>query len=349
MGFLNAIIFVLLVIYAQHGAQGEITRRTMYEICNANNRGPYIGIVIPNFYELNPLLNSPSFIASGFIDLEGRKFRFGSIAGKNVILVMTGLGMVNAGITTRMLLTFFRVEGVIHYGIAGNANPFLHIGDVAIPQYWAHLGLWYWQRYGQGPEDELALEAAGDYSRKYGDLRFANYTANISVHNTETADNNLNRIWYQAEEVFPVDGTPEERQHVFWIPVDARYFNIAKKLEPLYLERCVNATTCLSTVPKVRTVLRGASASTFVDNAAYRSFIHEKFKISPVDMESAGVALICHQQRVPFITIRALSDLAGGGSAQSNEADTFLPVAAINSVIVVVDFIKQLSVSKAST
>lgn len=32
-------------------------------------------------------------------------------------------------------------------------------------------------------------------------------------------------------------------------------------------------------------------------------------------MESAAVALICRQQRLPFITIRALSDLAGGGSA----------------------------------
>jgi len=37
------------------------------------------------------------------------------------------------------------VDGVVHYGIAGNANPSLHIGDVAIPHYWAHLALWSWQ------------------------------------------------------------------------------------------------------------------------------------------------------------------------------------------------------------
>jgi nucleoside phosphorylase len=43
------------------------------------------------------------------------------------------------------LLSFFDVDGVVHYGIAGNANPSLHIGDVAIPHYWAHLGLWSWQ------------------------------------------------------------------------------------------------------------------------------------------------------------------------------------------------------------
>lgn len=33
----------------------------------------------------------------------------------------------------------------MHYGIAGNANPDLQIGDVTIPQYWAHTGLWNWQ------------------------------------------------------------------------------------------------------------------------------------------------------------------------------------------------------------
>ena len=37
------------------------------------------------------------------------------------------------------------------------------------------------QRYGQGPEDELPLEANGDYTREIWYLNFANYTTNISV------------------------------------------------------------------------------------------------------------------------------------------------------------------------
>jgi nucleoside phosphorylase len=43
------------------------------------------------------------------------------------------------------LLTLFDIKGVLHYGIAGNANSDLQIGDVTIPQYWAHTGLWNWQ------------------------------------------------------------------------------------------------------------------------------------------------------------------------------------------------------------
>jgi nucleoside phosphorylase len=92
----------------------------------------------------------------------------------------------------------------------------------------------------------------------------------------------------------------------------------------------------------VTTVQRGTSANIYLDNAAYRSFIYNKFNVSPVDMESAAVALICLEQRTPFIAIRALSDLAGGGSADSNEADTFTSLAANNSVTVVLEFIKQL-------
>lgn len=336
--FLLFLLHVSMVIQQQ--AQGEIPQKTRILIDEANAKGPYIGVVIPNPFELAPLLQSPTFHGSSVIDFAGRRFRFGSMAGKKVILVMTGLAMVNAGVTTQLLLSLFNVKGVVHYGIAGNASPSFHVGDVTIPRYWAHIGLWNWQRYGQGVEDELALEAQGDYSREYGNIRFADYTTNTSENSHP--DNLLNYVWYQAEEVFPIDGTPEQRHHVFWIPVDPYYFNIAKKLKNLKLERCINATTCIPTTPRVATVLRGASASIFVDNAAYRASLYDRFNVTPIEMESAGVALICHQQKVPFITIRALSDLAGGGSAESSEADTFLPLASINSVLVVEEFFKKL-------
>ncbi|XP_048445766.1 bark storage protein A [Pyrus x bretschneideri] len=95
---------------------------------------------------MNPLLQSPNFTSTNFtIDASGRRFRFGTIANKKVILVMTGLSLINAGITTQLLLSLFNIEGVVHYGIAGNANPSINIADVVIPQYWAHTTLWNWQ------------------------------------------------------------------------------------------------------------------------------------------------------------------------------------------------------------
>ena len=79
------------------------------------------------------------------------------------------------------------------------------------------------------PEDELPLESNGDYTREIGYLKFANYTANVS--DGSSYDNLLNNIWYQPEEVFPINGTPEQREHAFWVSVDPLYFEISKKLE----------------------------------------------------------------------------------------------------------------------
>nr|XP_017221161.1 PREDICTED: bark storage protein A [Daucus carota subsp. sativus] len=314
----------------------------MQDIERINNEGSYFGIVVPNSYEMNPLLQSSSFLVDEnlpFLDFAGRRFRVGTLKEKKVIIVMTGLSMLNAFITRGIILSLFNIKGVLHFGIAGNANPELEIGDVTIPQYWAHTGLLnlLWQRYGQGPNDELPLEVNEDYTRTVGYLKFSDFTN--STADGKFTDNYLNNVWYQPEEIFSKNGQPEERQHAYWVSVDPYYFSLAKNLEAMKLNGCVNATTCLPRPPKVTRVQRGASANVFVDNAAYREFLYTKFNTTAVDMESAAVALICLQQNTPFITFRALSDLAGGGSAISNEADLFSPLAAQNSVDVLVQFI----------
>ncbi|KAM1312974.1 hypothetical protein ACFX2F_017060 [Malus domestica] len=123
-----------------------LSTETQMLIEEANMSGPYLGLAIPNYYEMDHLLQSPNFTSSNlFIDFSGRRLRFGTIANKPVILVMTGLSMINAAITTQLLLSPFDIEGVVHYGIAGHANPSLNLAHVVIPQYWSHSALWSWQ------------------------------------------------------------------------------------------------------------------------------------------------------------------------------------------------------------
>lgn len=105
----------------------------------------------------------------------------------------------------------------------------------------------------------------------------------------------------------------------------------------------MNTTTCLPRNPIVTRVNRGVSASVFVDNRAYREFLNSKFNATPIDMESAAVALVCYQQKTPFIIIRALSDLAGGGSSIANEAAIFASLASQNAVDVLIRFVALLS------
>lgn len=320
-------------------ANAAVSDYAWASISRVNQEGPYLGIVVPNSFEMSPLLQSPSFVPHNklpYIDVAGRRFRIGMVENKRVIVVMTGLSMLNAGITTELLLSLFKIKGILHIGIAGNANPQLQIGDVTIPRYWAHTGLWNWQRDGDGPEDKLSLESNGDYTRSIGYLKFSDF-------NSDVKDNNLlNSVWYQPEEVFPVDGYPEIRQHAFWIPVNELYYSLAEKLEGIKLEGCVNST-CLPRRPMVSRVERGISANVFVDNAAYRELVYTKFNATAIDMESAAIALVCLQERTPFLTIRALSDLAGGGSSISNEAAVFAPIAAHNAVAVLLKFISLLN------
>ncbi|KAJ0031556.1 hypothetical protein Pint_13216 [Pistacia integerrima] len=320
MDFLNlrlmlVYFLVLLVELFISGAYGAISQGNMRTIDGINKEGPYLGIIVPNAYEMNPLLQSPSFQTHQhfpYFDFAGRRFRIGGLGNEKVIIVMTGLSMLNAGIATQLLLSLFKVKGVLHYGIAGNANSQLQIGDVTIPRYWAHTGLWNWQRYGNGPDDELAFESDGDYTRSIGYLNLKKSSQFMEL--------------------------PEERQHLFWVPVDKHYFSVAKRLKSLKLGGCVNET-CLPRTPMVVRVRRGISANVLLDNSAYRQFLNSKFNATPVDMETAAIALVCHQQNISFIAFRSLSDLAGGGSALSNEAAIFGSLAAQNAVDALLRFI----------
>ncbi|GJX80221.1 nucleoside phosphorylase [Tanacetum coccineum] len=143
-----------------------------------------------------------------------------TIYKKPVILVMSGMGLVNAAVATQLLLSLFEIEGVIHYGIAGNANLF-YIGGGQL----LNIGLICY------------VELAGEVDvKEIGVLKIATYSSNGD-------DNLLNNVWYQAEEVYPVDGTPEQTQQAFWIPVDSNYFSLSKRLEVLFLYLFTSLTT----------------------------------------------------------------------------------------------------------
>jgi nucleoside phosphorylase len=94
--------------------------------------------------------------------------------------------------------------------------------------------------------------------------------------------------------------------------------------------------------PIIKRVEKGISADVFVDNRAYREHLRSNFDATPTDMESAAVARVCYEHKLPFIVIRALSDLAGGGSALTNEASVLGVLASQNAFDVLVKFISLL-------
>ena len=67
------------------------------------------------------------------VQINGRTFYVGVLGNHPVILGPTGIGLMNAGATTRAALDAFDVEGVVVSAVAGTA---LQVGDVAVPTTW---------------------------------------------------------------------------------------------------------------------------------------------------------------------------------------------------------------------
>lgn len=56
----------------------------------------------------------------------------GILCGKDVVVVRSGIGKVNAGICAQILVDKFQVDTLINTGIAGSLNADINIGDMVI-------------------------------------------------------------------------------------------------------------------------------------------------------------------------------------------------------------------------
>jgi len=71
-------------------------------------------------------------------EIEGMRFISGRIGAAPVVLAWTGVGKVNAAVTTALLLEHFQPRRVIFTGIAGGVDPNLKPGDVVIAKQTAY-------------------------------------------------------------------------------------------------------------------------------------------------------------------------------------------------------------------
>lgn len=66
------------------------------------------------------------------VELSGQKFYSGIIGKRDVVLTKCGVGKVNAGIYTQLLITHFSPDCIINTGIAGNLKKTNKISDIII-------------------------------------------------------------------------------------------------------------------------------------------------------------------------------------------------------------------------
>ena len=239
--------------------------------------------------------------------VNGVAFTTGTLEGRDVLLFLSGISVVNAAMTVQLALDHFAIERIVFSDIAGGVDPGPNIGDVVIADRW-----------GQYLEMLFAREVDGGWATMpFFEYPYANFGMMFPRSVTVLR---------------PGAEGPETR---FWFPVDeALLASAARAANDVTLARCTAEDTCLSQAPRIVVGGSGVSGSAFIDNAAFRTWAFETFGARVLDMESAAVAHVAHANDVPFIAVRSLADLAGGGEG-AKQMGGFLGLAAGNAATVV--------------
>jgi adenosylhomocysteine nucleosidase len=271
----------------------------------------------PEWDALVPLIAEPKEHA-----INGRIFLTGSFAGKKVILMQSGVSVVNAAMNTQLVLDRFTVSRIVFSGIAGGVDPQLTVGDVVVPADWGqYLETAFARKAGKGwAPPPLALEGA---------------PAN----------------WYF---IFPrgtvVTNAATAPRRLFRIPVDPGLLTLARSVvQGMTLERCVpkseqmraESQLCLQRPPRLDVGGTGVTAGVFADNKEFRLYLQKAWSARVLDMESAAVMQVAYSNMVPAIVFRSISDLAGA-DRHKNVEETFAHLASVNSAKVVQAFVAAL-------
>ena len=64
--------------------------------------------------------------------LSGRDFYSGQLCGKDVVVVQSGIGKVNAAMCAEALILAYHPELVVNTGVAGAIRPGFQVGDIAV-------------------------------------------------------------------------------------------------------------------------------------------------------------------------------------------------------------------------
>lgn len=195
----------------------------------------------------------------------------GTYEGKEIVLLKSGIGKVNAAMSTTILLQQFKPTVVINTGSAGGYDEKLEVGAIVISDEVRHHDVdatIFGYEIGQVPQMPAAFKADSDL---------------MAV--AEAAVNKIGE--HQA------------------------------------------ATGLITT------------GDSFMNDPVRVEAVRKQFPtMKAVEMEAAAVAQVCYQFDVPFVVVRALSDIAGKESNIS--FDEFLPVAAKHSTQAVLEMVKSL-------
>ncbi|MFA7076578.1 MAG: 5'-methylthioadenosine/adenosylhomocysteine nucleosidase [Candidatus Izemoplasmatales bacterium] len=123
-----------------------------------------IGIIGAIDYELNHFFQQMIIARTEII--ADKTFYVGKIKNHNVVIVKSGIGKVNASITTTILIERFDARLVINTGVAGGLSP-IEVGDIIIAKGISYFDVSLTEiddvPYGQMGSDPLIVSISDEY------------------------------------------------------------------------------------------------------------------------------------------------------------------------------------------
>ncbi|WP_230414074.1 5'-methylthioadenosine/S-adenosylhomocysteine nucleosidase family protein [Collimonas silvisoli] len=265
--------------------------------------------------------------------INGNRFTTGELRGNPVVIVLSGVSVVNATMVTQLMMNHFHVERLLMSGIAGGINPANHVGDVIVAESWAMPMEVYWNGDGSLPSP---CGAAGDVSCLGVKLATANGKPRPDFK-FDTASGAVSSGLFMRDNFVMNASNAPQGEFRFEFQADPEMLALARTLKPA-LAKCgpKNPSLCVSVQPELRVGGRGVSVGAFMANPGYRAYLYDNLQAQVLDMETGAFAQVAYANRVPFIAFRSLSDLAGGndfkdvgaffcsGLAETNEASVTL-------------------------
>jgi len=274
--------------------------------------------------------------------INGNTFTTGTLRGNRVVIVLSGVSMINATLTTQQLLDHFRVERLLMSGISGGIDPAHHVGDVLVPESWVMPMEVYWNHDASPP---APCGKAGDVSCL--GLRLAPFPSYVLANGTPSG-------LFMRENHLRSAASPAEGEFVFDYRVDPEMLEVARALKPA-LAACgprakaspdapPDPKLCVGHAPRLVIGGRGVSGTAFLAHPGYRRYLFETLQAQTVDMETAALAHVARANGVPYLAFRSLSDLAGAEEFNTDVGALFASgLAEANEAAVTLSFLEAWS------
>jgi len=271
--------------------------------------------------------------------INGNRFTTGMLRGEPVVIVLSGVSMVNSAMVTQLMVDHFRVSRLVMSGIAGGVDPAHHIGDVMIPDRWAMPLEVFWNR-----DNVLPATCGKEADVSCLGLKLATIDGKpVPPFYLATPAAPMPSGLFMRENFVMTAANAPGGEFRFDYPVDAAMLAVAGGGRPGRARRGPPAVKapgaepdpalCVKTMPQLVVGGRGVSGSAFLANPQYRRYLFEHLQAQVFEMETAALAHVAYANGVPYIAFRSLSDLAGAeefdadavalfasGLAETNEA-----------------------------